>query len=105
MQFDPPAPEMQPLDRGFVIDHGHDDLAVVGRGLAADDGDVARQDARADHAFAAYAQGEQFGPGGRRRNRQVAFRIFDRRGQRAGLHLAEQRNQREAGRERQSKAA
>jgi hypothetical protein len=56
------------LDRGLFVglagDAGHDQVAVVGRGLRAHDHVVAGEDAGPDHGVAAHLQHEQFAVAG-----------------------------------------
>ena len=48
-----------PLNRGFVVNQGDNDLAVLSIGLAADDDIIIIQDTSVDHAVTPYTQHEQ----------------------------------------------
>ena len=50
---------LERLDRRLAVDHGGDDLAVLGDGLATDDDPVAVADRRVDHRVAADLEQEQ----------------------------------------------
>jgi hypothetical protein len=58
-KLDAPAAPVEPFDGGFVSDQDDDDLAGLGRGLAANQDDVAVQDSCALHRVPAYVQGKQ----------------------------------------------
>ena len=78
------------LDRGFVVDHGDDDLAVFGVLALFDDDDVAVQDADVAHTFALDAKRKE------RARVKVLFggivdeavEVLDRQNRRAGGDLS-----------------
>src|SRR5574341_879407 len=50
--------EEDPLDGGLVVEKRHDDVAVLGGGLAADEGVVPGEDVGTDHALTLYLEEE-----------------------------------------------
>ena len=97
LQCNPPDPE--PLQRRlFLIDERHHDVAVLGRIAAADDDDVAVQNAGLDHGIALHLQrevlpvGEQVGRAG-----DVVGVVLDGADGRAGGNAAHDRHRYGAG--------
>src|SRR5512140_781355 len=88
-----PLPEAQPLDRGLAVDHGHNDLPVLGACLHPDEDVVSIADVGIGHAVTLHAQGEDLPiPQQSGIEKELPLDLFDRLPGRAGGDPAQDGN-------------